>query len=132
MEAAYPSDLTDPEWQVISQLLPGEKPVGRKREIGFRRILDGIFYVNKEGCQWRALPSSFGRWQSFYHYFRLWRIDGTWQRINDTLRRGERRAQGRNAEPSVGILDSQSAKTTGKKGCAATMQARRSPAASGT
>ena len=131
MDAAYPSDLTDAEWQVISRLLPAEKATGRRREIGFRRVLDGIFYVNKEGCQWRALPKCFGKWQSFYHYFRLWRIDGTWQRINDTLRRRERRAQGRNAEPSVGILDSQTAKTTSKRGFAATMLARKSPVASG-
>ncbi|WP_202921170.1 IS5 family transposase [Anatilimnocola aggregata] len=116
MDAVYPSELSDAEWQVVERLLPAPKPRGRKLEIGWRRILDGIFYVNKEGCQWRALPKEFGKWQSFYHYFRLWRIDGTWQRVNDALRRLERKAQGRKAEPSVGIMDSQSAKTTAKKG----------------
>jgi transposase len=132
MDARYPSDLTDEEWSAIRKLLPPEKPTGRKREIGFRQILNGIFYVNKEGCQWRALPKCYGKWQSFYHYYRLWRIEGTWQRIHDALRRRERKAQGRQAEPSVGILDSQSAKTTAKKGFAATTPARRSPVASGT
>ncbi|QDU25438.1 hypothetical protein ETAA8_05060 [Anatilimnocola aggregata] len=131
MEAVYPSELSDAEWQVIERLLPAPKPRGRKLEIGWRRILDGIFYVNKEGCQWRALPKEFGKWQSFYHYFRLWRIDGTWQRVNDALRRLERKSQGRKAEPSVGIMDSQSAKTTAKKGLAAMMLARRSAVASG-
>ena len=131
MDAAYPSDLTDEEWNALRKLLPAERPTGRKREIGFRQILNGIFYVNKEGCQWRALPKCYGKWQSFYHYYRLWRIDGTWQRLHDALRRRERKAQGRQAEPAVGILDSQSAKTTGKKGFAATMQAKRSPVASG-
>ena len=132
MEAVYPSDLTDAEWKVIGRSLPAEKPRGRKLEIGWRRILNGIFYINKEGCQWRALPKDFGKWQSFYHYFRLWRIDGTWQQMNDALRRSERKSQGRKAEPSVGIVDSQSAKTTAKKGRVATMRVRRSVVANGT
>ncbi len=51
MDAAYPSDLTDEEWNAIRNLLPPKSPTGRKREIGFRQILDGIFYVTKEGCQ---------------------------------------------------------------------------------
>jgi transposase len=132
MDAAYPSDLTDAEWKAIEKLLPRPKLLGRHLEIGWRKILDGIFYVNKEGCQWRALPRTFGKWQSFYHYYRLWRIDGTWQRIHDTLRKRERKAQGRDAEPTVGIIDSQSAKMTQKKGLAATTRASKSAGASGT
>jgi putative transposase len=130
MEAVYPSDLTDAEWAVLRKFVPADKPRGRPREFTFRVILNAIFYVNKEGVQWRALPKEFCKWQTAYHYFRLWRLDGTWQRINDSLRRSERRAQGRNPEPSVGIIDSQSAKTTSKKGFAATTRGRKSTAAS--
>lgn len=131
MDAVYPSDLDDAEWLVLRPLLPPRKPRGRKREVNFRQVLNGAFYVNKEGCRWRALPKEYGPWQTVYHYFRLWRIDGVWQQINDTLRRRERRAGGRSAEPSVGIVDSQSAKTTAKKGRVATTRARRSRVASG-
>jgi putative transposase len=74
MEAVYPSDLKDSEWAVLRPLLPTRKPRGRKREVDFRRVLNGVFYLNKEGCRWRALPKEYGPWQTVYHDFRLWRI----------------------------------------------------------
>jgi putative transposase len=132
MDAVYPSDLNDSEWAVLRPLLPSRKPRGRKREVDFRRVLNGVFYLNKEGCRWRALPKEYGPWQTVYHYFRLWRISGLWQQLNDKLRVRERQAEGRRAQPSVGIIDSQSAKTTSKKGFAATTRGKRSKVASGT
>jgi transposase len=131
MEAVYPSDLSDAEWAVLRPLLPPRKPLGRKREVDFRRVLNGVFYLNKEGCRWRALPKEYGPWQTVYYYFRLWRIRGLWQQMNDKLRVGERQAAGRKAQPSVGIIDRQSAKPSSKKGFAGTTRARRSKAASG-
>ncbi len=133
MDAVYPSDLTDAEWDVLQPLMP--KPTskrGRPREIPFRQILNGIFYLNKEGCQWRALPTEFGSWKTVYHYFRIWRKNGRWQKIQDTLVTRVRTAEGRNAQPSAAIIDSQSAKTTQKKGRAATTLGRRSRDASVT
>jgi putative transposase len=132
MDAAYPSDLKDSEWAVLRPLLPTRKSLGRKRGVDFRTVLNGVFYLNKEGCQWRALPKTYGPWQTVYHYFRLWRISGLWQRLNDKLRERERQAEGRQAQPSVGIIDSQSAKTTAKKGFAGTTRVKRSKVASGT
>lgn len=131
MDAVYPSDLTDAEWSILRPLLPQRKARGRKREVDFRRVLNGVFYLNKEGCRWRALPKEYGPWQTVYHYFRLWRISGLWQQLNDKLRVRERQAAGRKAQPSVGILDSQSAKTTSKKGFAATTRVKRSKVANG-
>ena len=132
MDAVYPSDLSDAEWAVLRPLLPKRKARGRKREVDFRMVLNGVFYLNKEGCRWRALPKEYGPWQTVYHYLRLWRISGLWQQLNDKLRARERQAEGRNAQPSVGILDSQSAKTTSKKGFAAMTRGKRSRVASGT
>lgn len=133
MDAVYPSDLTDAEWKVLRPLMPKRKTKrGRPREIEFRQILNGIFYLNKEGCQWRALPSDFGSWKTVYHYFRLWNKSGLWQEINDTLVTRLRRKDGRKSQPSAAIIDSQSAKTTQKKGRAATTRARKSKAASVT
>jgi transposase len=49
----------------------------------FVRSWGAVFYVLKSGCQWRLLPHDFPRWPTVYHYyFRLWRIDGTWEKIN--------------------------------------------------
>ena len=57
MDAAYPSDLTDAEWEVLEPMMPKRQTQrGRPREVPFRQILNGLFYLNKEGCQWRAIP----------------------------------------------------------------------------
>jgi putative transposase len=69
-------------------------------------------YVLRSGCAWRLLPREFPPWRTVYHYFRRWRIDGTFERLNAALREQLRTSLGRNAWPSAGIVDSQSAKTT--------------------
>lgn len=113
----YPSDLTDAEWQKIEPLIPRPKSRrGRKRKHPFREILNGIFYVVRAGCPWHMLPHDLPSWKTVYHYFRLWRKDGIWEQINAALRTEIREAQGRNAQPSAAILDSQTVKTTCVKG----------------
>src|ERR687895_2847127 len=112
----YPTDLSDGEWGCISPHLPGPKGPGRPKMHGSRAILNAIFYVLKSGCPWRLLPKDFPPWKSVYDWFRKWRIDGTWERLNAALREVLRAHSGRNPQPSAGIVDSQSAKTTGVGG----------------
>jgi len=113
----YPTDLSDAEWQEIEPLIPKSKTNrGRKRKHPLREILDAIFYLLRAGCAWRMLPHDFPPWKTVYHYFRLWRKEGTWEHINAALRTGLREADGREPEPSAAILDSQSVKTTDVKG----------------
>jgi putative transposase len=81
-----------------------------------RAILDAVFYVLKSGCPWRLLPSDFPPWKTVYDWFRKWRIDGTWERLNAELRERLRPRLGRNPNPSAAIVDSQSVKTTGVGG----------------
>jgi len=88
-----------------------------------------MLYVVKTGCQERQLPTNFPPWLSVHRQFRAWRDDGTWERVTKALREQGRKASGRNATPSVAILDSQSAKTALKGGGAATTQARKSKVA---
>ena len=87
------------------------------RPYGPREILDAIFfYVLRSGCQWRPLPHDFPRWPTVYHYFRSWRLDGTWERINRAIRERLRVRLKRDPQPSAGIVDGQSVKTTGVGG----------------
>jgi putative transposase len=109
----YPSDLSDREWEIIKPYFPNPRTnIGRKRVHSYREILNAIFYLLSSGCAWRMLPHEFPPWKTVYHYFRLWRIDGFWERINASLRTELRIAYGREPEPSAAILDSQSVKTT--------------------
>jgi len=103
----YPTNLSDAEWTILEPLIPPAKPGGRDRKWSMRLIMDGIFYVVRSGCQWRLLPTDFPPWQTVYHYFRLFRIDGTWKELNSALRERERGRLGRNPQPSAAIIDSQ-------------------------
>jgi putative transposase len=78
--------------------------------------LDAIFYVVRSGCQWHLLPHEFPAWKTVYHYFRLWRLDGTWERMHTALRERLRIRVGRDPQPSACVIDSQSIKTTGVGG----------------
>jgi putative transposase len=81
-----------------------------------REILDAVFYVLKSGCQWRLLPHDFPPWKTVHHYLRTWREDGTWERIHAALRERLRVRLNRDPQPSAGVVDSQSVKSTGVGG----------------
>ena len=108
----YPSDVTNREWEIIAPLLAQPPGPGRKRTVDLRAIVNAIFYLNRTGIQWRFLPHDFPGWSHVYYYFRKWSRDGTWRRVNDTLREKVRRSVGKKADPSAAIIDSQSVKTT--------------------
>lgn len=109
---AYPTDLTQEQWEVIRPHLPGANKRGAPRTVDVREIMNGLMYLARSGCQWRMLPHDLPPWQTVYEYFKKWRDDGTWEWINRELRVEVRELEGRDGEPSAAILDSQSVKTT--------------------
>ena len=116
MERSYPTDLSDAEWECLRPRVQAPIKRGRPRTHSTREILNAIFYVLKSGCAWRLLPRDFPPWETVYWWFRRWRIDGTFERLNSALRERLRVRLRRNPQPSAGVVDSQSAKTTGVGG----------------
>lgn len=107
----YPSDLTDGQWQKIKGLLPRKKKRGRK-PLDRRVVVNAVLYVNRTGCQWRALPRDFPNWKSVYTVFWRWRQEGVWKSIHDKLRERVRKQARKAPTPSAAIVDSQSVRTT--------------------
>jgi len=128
----YPSSLTDAEWAIVEPLTANKTAHGRPPTISKRALLDAILYICRTGCQWRFLPKDLPAWQAVWSLFRRWRDNGRLDEIYDALHRTCRIAYGHSAEPTAGIVDSQTVKSTEKGGSAATMPARRSRASSGT
>ena len=112
----YPTDLTDKQWGIIRPLIPPAKWGGRPRKVVVREIVNAVIYVVKSGCDWRMLPHDFPKWELVYHYFQEWKHNGTWERMHDTLRAKVRKRAGKKAQPTAGIIDSQSVKTAKKGG----------------
>jgi putative transposase len=106
------TDVTDTEWRALAPYLPSPKPGGRPRVHSVREILNAIFYVLRSGCAWRLLPHDLPPWRTVYHYFRLWRLQGLWERLHHVLHVAVRVKAGRDPQPSAAIIDSQSVKTS--------------------
>jgi len=127
----YPDDLSNEEWDLIKNLVPKGKNGGRP-PTDRRRVLNAIFYILRSGCSWRLLPKDYPKWQTVYGLFRKWKRRGIIRKIHDVLREELRRKSGRKKSPTAMILDSQSVKTTDKRGAVVVMmQLRRLKAAKG-
>ncbi|MGD1807306.1 transposase [Dapis sp. BLCC M126] len=107
----YPSDLSDSEWNLIKPLLPAPKGLGHPIEVNFREILNGVFYVQRTGCQWEMMPHDLPPYTTVYKYFQKWQRCGLWQQMHDKIRQqlySELRKEGNSR---VAIADSESVTT---------------------
>ena len=126
--------LSDEQYAFLVPLIPSARPGGRPRTTDMRRLLDGLFYLVRTGCQWRHLPPppSFPPWRTIYGYMRDFADAGVWESIRHHLVMMLRERESKEPSPTAAIVDTQSVKTTEKGGLAATTRPRRSRAASGT
>ena len=126
--------LSDDQYRLLEPLIPRPKPGGRPRTTDMRRMLDGLFYVVRTGCQWRHLPPPpfFPPWQTVYGYFRAFQRAGVWETMRHHLLVMLREQEGREASPTAAIIDTQSVKTTEKGGRVAMTPPRRSGDANAT
>lgn len=113
---AYPSDLTEAEWEILEPLIPAIAEDATNVLYERREIVNGILYVLRSGCPWRLMPHDLPVWGTVYDYFRQWQKQGIWDQALEALRKQERQKQGRNAEPSAAVIDSQSIKTSAVRG----------------
>jgi len=113
---AYPSDLTDAEWEILEPLIPAISEEAVHIKYTRREIVNGILYVLRSGCPWRLMPHDLPAWGTVYDYFRQWQKQGVWDQVLEALRRQKRKKQGRDEEPSAAVIDSQSIKTSAVRG----------------
>ncbi len=82
--------IPDGLWDECRPILPAERPPGTpgRPAVPFRTVLDGILFVLRTGCQWKAVPAEFGSGSTCHRRFQAWVADGTWRRLwADQLRR---------------------------------------------
>ena len=108
----YASDSTDDEWAIVAGFMPARSPVGRPRKTDLRSVWDAIQYMAATGCQWALLPKDFPPFTTVQYYFYMLRDSGMLDLMNEALVSAARLQDGREAEPTAGIIDSQSVKTT--------------------
>jgi putative transposase len=106
------TEITDAEWRHLEPPLPPPKMGGRPRRHAIREILNAMFSVLRSGGAWRRLPHDLPPWKTVYHYFRLWRVQGLWEKLHAALHAAVRVQMGRDPDPTAAIIDSQSVKTT--------------------
>ncbi|MFJ2598944.1 transposase [Streptomyces erythrochromogenes] len=106
--------MTDAEWAAVRPLLPVpawlEGRGGQPEGYCHRQMLDAIRYLVAGGISWRSMPVDFPAWARVYAFFRRWRENELIAEFHDRLRENVRKREGREAEPSAGIIDAQSVK----------------------
>ncbi len=111
--------LSGEQYALLAPLIPPAKPGGRPRTTDMRRMLDGLFYLVRTGCQWRHLPPppAFPPWRTVYGYMRAFTDAGVWEGIRHHLVVTLRERDGREPSPSAAIVDTRSVETTEKIPC---------------
>lgn len=100
--------LTDSQWDEVKKVL---EPKERKRKNGLPVIVSGIVYLLENGCKWEGLPPQYGNYKTVWYYYHKWMVFGVLEKLLFSLNEKVRVQQGREKEPTLVIVDSQSVKT---------------------
>ena len=114
--ARYASYMTDEEWAVISPSMPPANRIGRPRETDLREVVNALLYIDSTGCKWRFLQKDFPPFLTVQKYIYRWRDEGLLEMINHRLVASARENAGRDAQPTAGVIDSQSVRMTESSG----------------
>jgi putative transposase len=112
----YPSDLTNEEWVILEPLLPVPPGIGRRRRYTLREIMNGVRYVLRYGIPWDAMPKDLPPSSICCDYWRLLTDGGHMERINHHLVMADQEKDGREASPTLAIIDAQSIKCDAPQG----------------
>jgi putative transposase len=112
----YPSDVSEAQWKILAPLIPEPGTWSPREPIPRRELVNGILYLLRTGCSWRQMPHDLPNGKTVYHYFRKWKLDGTWEKAMTALRKQVHSQMGREEELAAAIIDSQSIKTSPVRG----------------
>jgi transposase len=109
----YPSDLTDAQWHLLEPLLHERESggPGRPGTVALREVVNALLYIKQTGCPWRYLPHDLPPRSTVHYYFAQWTADGTLEALVHRLREHSRGRAGRAAQPTAGVIDSQTVKS---------------------
>ncbi|MEU7865139.1 IS5 family transposase, partial [Nonomuraea sp. NPDC049141] len=115
----YPSDISDARWALIEPTLTAwrqarldRRPTGQPASVELRDVFNAILYVNRTGIAWKYLPHDFPSYNTVYAYYAAWRDEGIFAQLNYELTGLARVKDGRTAEPTACVMDTQSVKTS--------------------
>jgi transposase len=114
--ARYPGGVTDSEWERLTPFFDPEGRPGRPPKYSRRSMVDAVLYVLRSGCSWRLLPKDFPPYDTVYKTFRRWQVAGLIEKLYDELRALWREREHRAPEPTAGVADSQSIRTSPQGG----------------
>ena len=109
----YPSDVKDSQWEMIKDNFKFGN-YGNRATHSKRALVNAVFYLTKTGCQWRQLPNDFPHWTAVDSFYRRMKKKGIWEKILQDLVKESRIRGGKDPNPTYGLIDSQSVKTTNK------------------
>ena len=113
---AYPSDVTDDEWEFVVPYLTLMKEDAPQRTHALRELFNALRWFVRAGCPWRMLPNDLPPWTAVEQQAKRWLRAGCFEAMAHDLRAVVRLLQERATEPSAVILDGRTLQSSPESG----------------